>query len=207
MSSLELLKIRNVKSPNRGTSHSAGIDFYMPEFDEDFLMEMFMKNKKVFYFMALNSLSIKDFETFVESVSLDITKDVLIGIKLLCKQDNTEFYFELPALKDFLIPSGIKTKFLNGVFIAFNKGGVATKQKLTVGACVDDEDFMGELFIHVVNSSDEPQRITLGNKLVQFLYMPINYDIPVIKENITSEEFYVKVTDRGEGCLGSTSIK
>lgn len=30
MSTLKILKVRDVKTPNRGTEHSSGIDFFIP---------------------------------------------------------------------------------------------------------------------------------------------------------------------------------
>ena len=45
---MELLKIRNVKSPSRGTAKSAGVDFYVPALCDEFLLDLFKKNKKVF---------------------------------------------------------------------------------------------------------------------------------------------------------------
>lgn len=41
---LNFLKIRNVKSPTRNYSTDAGIDFFIPEFDEYFLSDIVLKN-------------------------------------------------------------------------------------------------------------------------------------------------------------------
>jgi dUTP pyrophosphatase len=43
---LKLSKIRDVKLPTRGTSKSAGIDFYIPKFTKEFLESLFDKNKE-----------------------------------------------------------------------------------------------------------------------------------------------------------------
>ena len=79
---MKIQKIRDVKTPGRGTSQSAGIDFYVPE----------------------------DFTTSV-----------------------------LQPGESVLIPSGIKVQVPTGYMLtAFNKSGVATKQGLSIGACVVD---------------------------------------------------------------------
>jgi deoxyuridine 5'-triphosphate nucleotidohydrolase len=46
---IKFLKTRNVKSPSRANKYDAGIDFYVPEFTEDFIIAMEQKNPDVFY--------------------------------------------------------------------------------------------------------------------------------------------------------------
>lgn len=139
-------KIREVKTPTRGTSKSAGIDFYTP-----------------------NDLEI---------------------IKLF------------PG-EHALIPSGIKVQVPEGyALIAFNKSGVATKHRLAVGACVVDEDYEGELHIHVYNTSNNKVvEIEPGMKLTQFVLTPVNY------QNVEEvDEFPERQSDRGSGGFGSTGL-
>ena len=145
MLKMKVQKLRNVKTPNRGTVASAGIDFYVPE----------------------------DFET----VSLKPGESVLI-------------------------PSGIKVQVPRGyALIAFNKSGVAVKQGLSVGACVVDEDYEGEIHLHMINTSDKEQVVVTGQKLVQFVLIPVAYlDIEEVYE-IQSRN-----TERGAGGFGSTGL-
>jgi len=145
MLKMKVQKLRNVKTPNRGTVASAGIDFYVPE----------------------------DFET----VSLKPGESVLI-------------------------PSGIKVQVPRGyALIAFNKSGVAVKQGLSVGACVVDEDYEGEVHLHMINTSDKEQVVVTGQKLVQFVLIPVAYlDIEEVYE-IQSRN-----TERGAGGFGSTGL-
>lgn len=205
---MELLKIRNVKSPSRGTAKSAGVDFYVPALCDEFLLDLFKKNKKVFYEKALKEHNVEHLEELIKLTLDESKKDVLISFlgTLVDFDSNHECFFILPPSKDILIPSGIKTKFSEAAFIAFNKSGVATKQKLAVGACVDDEDYQNELHLHVANISDEPQKIVFGNKITQFIIIPVRYDIPVIVEGISSEKFFGKTTERGQGGFGSTGL-
>lgn len=41
---MKFAKIRDVKSPCRGTSKSAGIDFFVPNYSEEFLKVFLKKN-------------------------------------------------------------------------------------------------------------------------------------------------------------------
>lgn len=110
---------------------------------------------------------------------------------------------------DLLLPCGIKCKFPNNiVLIAFNKSGIASKKKLVVGSCIVDSSYQGELFIHVINTSNMPQTIEFGQKLVQIVPVPIITDDLIIYDGITTDEFYEGIkSKRGEGALGSSGIK
>lgn len=149
MKTIKFQKIRDVKSPERGTDKSAGIDFFVP---------------------------------------LDV-----------------RYNHTLYPGEGILIPSGIKAVIPKGhALIAFNKSGVATKRGLSVGACVVDEDYQGEIHLHVYNRTsrviDSPKP---GDKLVQFLLIPVEYPkIEMYENNIFSE-----TTERGEGGFGSTGTK
>jgi dUTP pyrophosphatase len=137
--------IRNVKTPTRGTSQSAGIDFFVPD----------------------------DYPT----TTID------------------------PG-QSLLIPSGIKAEVPTGhALIAFNKSGVATKQGLMVGACVVDEDYEGEIHLHMTNTSNNAQKIISGQKIVQFILLPINYAEVELVYELQSRN-----TERGSKGFGSTGL-
>jgi dUTP pyrophosphatase len=148
---MKFLKIRDVKSPTRGTAKSAGIDLYIPN-------------------------------DFVETTLL-------------------------PG-QSILIPAGLKVNIPeNYAFIAFNKSGVATKRHLVVGACVIDEDYQGEIHIHIFNHSNtESVNLHAGEKIIQCVLIPVKYESI---EMVESEEdlWNGEVTERGEGGFGSTGIK
>ena len=142
---MKIQKLCPVKTPNRGTEASAGIDFYVPE----------------------------NFETVV-----------------------------LKSGESVLIPSGIKAQVPRGyALVAFNKSGVAVKQGLSVGACVVDEDYEGEIHLHMINISNKDQTIITGQKLVQFVLIPVGYlDI------LEVDELPSRNTQRGAGGFGSTGL-
>tara|TARA_R110002096_G_scaffold237991_2_gene429247 strand:- start:2210 stop:2650 length:441 start_codon:yes stop_codon:yes gene_type:complete len=112
---------------------------------------------------------------------------------------------ELSPGESCFIPSGIKVNVPEGyALIAFNKSGVATKKGLHVGACVVDCGYQGELHINLTNVSAEDQTIASGDKIVQFVLLPLgNPSIELVEEN----NLYEAVSTRGEGGFGSTGVK
>ena len=144
---MKISKIREVKSPSRGTPESAGIDFYIPK-----------------------------------------------GI-----------YASLPPGESLCLPSGIKANVPAGhALIAFNKSGIAVKKDLIVGACVVDEDYQGEIHLHMINVGHNIIKLNAGEKLVQFILLPVFYDTI---EEVEIENLYEEVTVRGEGGFGSTGTE
>jgi len=145
---MKITKIREVKTPTRGTPLSAGLDFYIPE-------DYYQKNP-------------------------------------------------LWPNQSVCIPSGIKADVPSGhALVAFNKSGVALKKSLDVGACVVDEDYQGEIHLHLTNVGKDKVFLSAGEKIVQFLLLPVSYaNIEVVSE----EELYQAPTSRGDGGFGSTGI-
>lgn len=143
---MKIVKVRNVKTPTRGTGLSAGLDFYIPE---DF------KAKQIWPGESIN------------------------------------------------ISSGIKARIPRGcALIMFNKSGIATKYQLQVGACVVDEDYQGEIHLHVMNVGKEVVFLKPGMKLVQGLVMPVFYVGVEVLES--GDELFPQSTERGQGGFGST---
>ena len=147
---MKISKIRNVKTPTRGTTGSAGIDFYVPD----------------------------DYPSS------------------LCTIEPGDRYF---------IPSGVKANVPEGfALIAMNKSGVSMKKGLMVGACVVDSDYQGEIHLHLINASNKPVTIEPGDKLTQFLLVPVDH-CPV--ELVDVDELFDEETTRGSGGFGSTGVK
>ena len=145
---MKISKIRDVKTPTRGTELSAGLDFYIPE-------DYYQKNP-------------------------------------------------LWPNQSVCIPSGIKVNVSAGhALVAFNKSGVALKKHLDVGACVVDEDYQGEIHLHLTNVGKDKVFLEAGEKIVQFLLIPVSY---ATVELVDEEELYEAETDRGSGGFGSTGV-
>lgn len=148
MNKFKFAKIRPVRSPERGTQKSAGLDLFVPD----------------------------DFKSF-----------------------------NLAPYKDVLIPSGLKFKTPEGyALFVNNKSGVATKKKLIKGAELIDEDYQGEVHIHLFNLSNAPVRIKAGDKLCQVVLLQVNYDNP---KEVDVKDLYTEQTERGENGFGHTDKK
>ena len=102
------------------------------------------------------------------------------------------------------IPSGIKANVPEGfALVAFNKSGVALKKQLLVGAAVVDSDYQGEIHLHLVNTSNRVVEISPGEKLTQFLLLPVDHGpVNLVDEN----DLYSEKSERGGGGFGSTGI-
>jgi dUTP pyrophosphatase len=142
---MKIKLVKKVKAPSRGTSKSAGLDFFVPD---DFAAAKVWPGKAI------------------------------------------------------LIPSGVKAQVPEGyALIAFNKSGIATKEGLIVGACVVDEDYEGEIHIHMINVGDKVVDILPGQKLTQFVLLQINYQNTEVVNELPKRE-----SERGSGGFGSTGI-
>ncbi len=117
-----------------------------------------------------------------------------------------------------LIPSGVRTLIPHNIaLVAHNKSGVATKQRLSVGACVVDHSYEGEIHLHVFNTSDKPARIDFGQKLIQFVPLVIDdteaqtLEIPAGLTETEIAQFIIAFykdhdSERGSGGFGSTGL-
>ena len=159
---MRFTKIRNVRTPERGTLGSAGIDFFIPE----------------------------DFSPF-------------------CLYPN----------HDVLIPSGIKAEIPEGyMLMGADKSGIAsserakrragmnykkgTRTSLVVGAKIVDEDYQGEIYIHLINTGNEAVRLEPGMKIAQFILVPVRYES---LEEVPEKELFSRASERGAGGFGSTT--
>ena len=192
---MKFAKTRLVKSPSRGTQLSAGIDFYVPKFNEHFLHDLLAKNPEI----RLST----ELETEFES------SHVGDGFIVIMPHDR------------ILIPSGIHVNFteeskLIGSILglsenefglslnANNKSGVASKKGLSFLASVVDQDYQNEIHINVVNTSNYPVIIKEDEKLIQFLLQPVFFN--KLKE-VELKNLYQSESERGLGGFGSTDNK
>lgn len=108
-----------------------------------------------------------------------------------------------------LIPSGVKVLIepMNSMLQANNKSGVSTKKGLIFSAEVVDSPYTGEVHIGVINTTDKPVYINAGEKLIQFIHIPIFLDdleeIPQDVYNQMAENWGT----RGDNGFGSSDEK
>jgi len=105
-----------------------------------------------------------------------------------------------------LIPSGIHCQLASPdrALVAANKSGVATKLGLIFGAQVVDYEYQGEIHLSLIYTGHGSCEILPGQKILQFLELPIYTSTIHIDENKTPKEFYEMETTRGADGFGST---
>jgi dUTPase len=112
----------------------------------------------------------------------------------------------VPPHSDVNVPSFVRSKIPKYIaLVGKNKSGVATKQKLDVGAQVIDSTYQGIIHLHVTNTSGSEQKVLFGQKLIQYLPLVIepNEAKVLSTKDVTKNEFYEGVdTERGERGFG-----
>ena len=112
---------------------------------------------------------------------------------------------ELKFGESLVIDSGIKVEIDPGyMLLGGNKGGVASKKKLLLGAHVSDTYYTGTVFIDIHSINLDPVTISPGDKIAQLMIVPI---VPAIPECVPVEKLYEGMMQsevRGDGKQGST---
>lgn len=173
---------RDTKCPVRGTDQAAGIDFFMPNYNEQFEQDLREKNK------AANL----EYEHIANP------------------DDGTpQLRVTIPPHERINVPSGVHTYMVpkESALIAANKSGVSTKKGLVFTCQVIDSDYTGEIHLGMVNTSNVPVQITTGDKLVQFIHTPVYFSG---LEQLVSRRVFDEMhtgSQRGDGAFGSTDEK
>ena len=166
---MKFCKVRNVKSPVRGTSKSAGIDFFIPN--------NFGNNKYG-----------------PQGIRVEPGYDVLIpsGIKM----EIPDGYMLMAADK-----SGVVTSRAACICAGRTPKQDAFRSPVIIGAKIVDEDYQGEIHIHLINTGNEPIFLKPGMKIAQFILVPVSYEG---LEEVSETELFSRSSERGDGALGST---
>lgn len=161
---MKFCKIRNVKSPVRGTSKAAGIDFFVPNFGGN--------------------------KGFIVNPGTDVL--IPSGIKM-----------EIP--KGYMLMAADKSGIITSKWACIGAGRTpkaeAFESIVILGAKIVDEDYQGEIYIHVVNVGRAKVHIKAGMKIAQFILVPVSYEG---LEEVPEAELFSRPSERGEGALGST---
>jgi len=142
---IQICKTRNVKTPTRGTSVAAGLDFFVPE---DLTKE------------DMDAMAEKTSHTIEYKLSEDgfVKEMVLEWGQSAC----------IPSGIKAKLPHGYCMEF-------HNKSGIGVKKGLIAGAQLIDEDYSGVWHIDVHNTSRNPAVIKAGDKLAQFVMYKVEY--------------------------------
>lgn len=105
----------------------------------------------------------------------------------------------IPSRRALFIPSGLRIEMQKGWALRFeNKSGVALRG-LLVGATIVDQDYQGEIHLHVWNVSQDDIVIKAGQKILQGIFFQ-THEIE-LKE---STELFSQPSARGKNGFGST---
>ena len=189
ISNLRVSLIRKVKPPCRANKADAGIDFFVPE---DLSFNVYQcKNPHAVLATAYNE---SQNEThFVELEYNDINSRYYISEILIHPNERA------------LIPSGVKADIQFGwALVQYEKSGIWINRGLKCGGCVIDSGYQGEIHISVFNASNEVVAIKAGDKLVQFLLLPVGLcDIEVVPDDVLYDK--TSISSRGDRGFGSTN--
>ena len=127
------------------------------------------------------------------------------GLDLRFNPENHRTVFLQPG-ESAILSTGYKFGIPHGYMLQImNRGGLAAKKSLMVGACVVDSGYDGEVFVNLHNIGTIDQHIKPGDKIAQGVIIPV---VAVRFLERPDENLYnwspITISDRGEGSLGST---
>ena len=193
--SFKFVRVRDVHVPTRANQGDAGIDFYVPN---DLTVNDLIKYNTNTYvgnwdITSKDQITVPAGEVYGLINESDDLCRILIGPHATC-----------------VIPSGIcgilepEASMLQ----ANDKSGVSSKKKLKVTASIIDSPYTGEIHHVVFNTTNKVVEIDLGEKLVQYIHIPIYLTQP---EEINDSEFEKLKTEKelksGRGSDGMGSGK
>lgn len=183
---MKFILTRDVKVPERDLEN-AGIDCFVPNCSFNFIVDLRNKSNNLVFC-----------KTQSEALEAALQRKTFM-------LDETIY---IAPHEDIIIPSGIHSKFSNNLaLIANNKSGIATKRKLDFGASVIDSGYQGEWHFNLVNRSNDYQKVSCGDKIIQFIPYIISTD-PIEISNQHVGDFYADSNSkRGSGWAGSTGTK
>lgn len=108
-----------------------------------------------------------------------------------------------------LIPSGIRVLIepKDSMLTAANKSGLASKSGLVFTAQIVDSPYTGEVHIGILNTGEDIIKLKSGEKLTQFIHVPIYLSEPEEISQNEYEEISKTWGTRGSGGFGSSDKK
>ena len=109
--------------------------------------------------------------------------------------------FTITSMARVQVGTGIAVQIPEGyVGLVWDKSGLSHKKGLKTLGGVIDSGYRGEVFIGLINLSDEPITFEAGDKVAQMLIQKVEYPNIVEVEELSD-------ADRGTGAFGSTGAK
>lgn len=136
------------------------------------------------------------------SAGFDLRAIQVLDEQIEVKSDADGQYFDIASNQVIKVSSGISIHLNDPTLVGliFPRSGTSTKRGLVLANVVGvvDSDYQGDLILALRNQSDKTQRIYLGERLAQYVVMPV---MPCVF-NLVSE--FSSETERGEGGFGSS---
>ncbi len=127
------------------------------------------------------------------------------GMDIYYNPEATDEWVSLRPNESYVFQTGVKIEVPKDHMLQImNKSGIASKNKLVVGACVIDHGYDGEVYINLHNVGKTKQLVEPGQKIAQAVMIPI-----VVPElSVTdSDTVYDFESERGTGGFGSTGVR
>tara|TARA_B100001094_G_C18056827_1_gene732920 strand:- start:426 stop:878 length:453 start_codon:yes stop_codon:yes gene_type:complete len=127
------------------------------------------------------------------------------GMDIYYNPEATDEWVSLRPNESYVFQTGVKIEVPKDHMLQImNKSGIASKNKLVVGACVIDHGYDGEIYINLHNVGKTKQLVEPGQKIAQAVMIPI-----VVPElSVTdSDTVYDFESERGTGGFGSTGVR
>lgn len=117
------------------------------------------------------------------------------GFDLISSQD-----LIIPSFQSRLIKTGTKIQLPRmHVGLIWSRSGLSVKHKLEVGAGCIDENYRGEICVHLYNYSEVDYTVCEGDRIAQLLVIPLG-DVRMVKGDLGD-------SSRGENGFGSSGVQ
>jgi dUTP pyrophosphatase len=115
-------------------------------------------------------------------------------------------FVEIQPGESVLLSTGYKFGIPHGYMLEIkNRSSIAYKRSLTVGACVVDSGYDGEVFVNLHNIGTTSQTVRAGDKIAQAVLIPVVHFRAVETSTDNLYNWYpITMSARGVGALGST---
>jgi len=124
------------------------------------------------------------------------------GLDVFCAEDHP---IHIAPHSNKIIRTGLKFEIPHGYMLqVMNRGSIAAKQNLIVGAHVVDSGYNGELFIDLHNLGNFLKIIHPNQKIAQLVMVPVVPFIPMLVPESMLYSDQVTISNREDGALGST---
>lgn len=199
-------RVRKVKDLVRANDGDAGLDFFFPE--DITLKELIDKQSDLMKYRLTFHLEEDEIGDSTYVMGDDKIHHSEIGYYPITPDlyENKVVGITLNPQSRVLIPSGIRVLLepKASMLMAANKSGIATKTGLIFGAEIVDSPYTGEVHISLINTSSHVVMLKAGEKLEQFIHVPIYQIEPEEIPNNLYDEIATGWGTRGDKGFGSS---